>query len=354
MLRGDFLRKGVEVKPSTPGVLPKSTGATRLDLARWIVSKENPLTARVTVNWVWAKFFGRGLVSTPEDFGTQGEKPSHPELLDWLASEFVNPPPLASGGRKPPESAQRAWSLKRLHKLIVMSATYKQSSATRADLQKLDPLNVLLARQQRLRLEAELMRDNALAASGLLNRTVGGPSIKPPQPAGISELTYANSVKWVETTGPDRYKRGLYIWFQRTSPYPMLTGFDAPDSNVCVVRRERSNTPLQALTLLNDAVFVEAAQALGKRVLSEQKDATEAERITRAFRLCLGRAPLPAEAERLAKLLAQFRKLAATDPAGAAKLLGAHKPAWVPAPEAAAWVALARTIMNLDEFVTRE
>ena len=338
MLRGDFLRKGVEVKPGTPGVLPKSTGATRLDLANWIVSKDNPLTARVTANWVWAKFFGRGLVNTPDDYGTQGEKPSHPELLDWLASE------LRDGG----------WSLKKFHKLIVTSATYKQSSAVKPDAIKRDPLNVLLARQQRLRLEAELMRDNALAASGLLSRTVGGPSIRPPQPPGISELTYANSAKWVETTGPDRYKRGLYIWFQRTSPYPMLTAFDSPDSNVCVVRRERSNTPLQALTLLNDAVFVEAAQALGKRVLTEQKDATDADRITRTFRLCFGRLPLEAESERLAKLLTQFRKLTASDPDGAAKLLGSHKPAVVSAPEAAAWVALARTLMNLDEFVTRE
>jgi hypothetical protein len=342
MIRGDFLRKGVEVKAATPGVLPSTTvdglTPTRLDLARWIVSKENPLTPRVTANWVWAKFFGRGLVGTLEDFGTQGEKPSHPELLDWLASEFRD----------------RGWSLKKLHKLVVTSATYKQSSAARADVQKRDPLNVLLARQQRLRLEAELLRDNALAASGLLNRTVGGPSIRPPQPPGISELTYANSAKWVETTGPERYKRGLYIWFQRTSPYPMLTGFDAPDSNVCAVRRERSNTPLQALTLLNDAVFVESAQALAKRVLAEKKDATDAERVTRAFRLCLGRAPVRAEADRLAKLLGAFRKLAADDPDGAAKLLGPHKPAGVPAPEAAAWVALARTLLNLDEFVTRE
>ncbi len=338
MLRGDFLRKGVEVKPGTPGVLPKSNGATRLDLANWIVSKDNPLTARVTANWVWGKFFGRGLVNTPDDFGTQGEKPSHPELLDWLASEFRD------GG----------WSLKKFHKLIVTSATYNRSSAVTADVLKRDPLNVLLARQQRLRLEAELMRDNALAASGLLNRMVGGPSIRPPQPAGISELTYANSAKWVETTGPERYKRGLYIWFQRTSPYPMLTAFDSPDSNVCVVRRDRSNTPLQALTLLNDTVFVEAAQALGKRVLTESKDATDVERITRMFRLCLGRAPLPTEAERLTKLLAQFRKLSASDPDGAAKLLGTQKPVGVSATDAAAWVALARALMNLDEFVTRE
>jgi hypothetical protein len=211
----------------------------------------------------------------------------------------------------------------------------------------------MLARQQRLRLEAEILRDSALTASGLLNRSIGGPSIRPPQPPGISELTYANSAKWVETTGPERYKRGLYIWFQRTSPYPMLTTFDSPDANVCVVRRERSNTPLQALTLLNDAVFVEAAQALAQRVL-EEKHATDAKRITRAFRLSLGRAPAQAESDRLTKLLGTFRALAAKEPEEAAKLLGPHKPEGVPAPEAAAWVALARTLLNLDEFVTRE
>ncbi|MFM8271342.1 MAG: PSD1 and planctomycete cytochrome C domain-containing protein [Gemmata sp.] len=337
LLRGDFLRKGAEVKPGTPGALPRPTGGTRLDLARWIVASDNPLTARVTANWVWGKFFGRGLVNTPDDFGTRGEKPSHPELLDWLASEL-----------------RADWSLKKFHKLIVTSATYRQSSAVSAEALKRDPLNVLLARQSRLRLEAELMRDAALAASGLLNRAVGGPSIRPPQPAGISELTYANSARWVESTGAERYKRGLYIWFQRTSPYPMLTGFDAPDSNVCTVRRERSNTPLQALTLLNDQVFVEAAQALGARVLAETPDAPDPARLAFAVKLCLGRAQTGAEADRLAKLLSRFRTLAAQDGAGAAKLLGAHKPAGVPAPEAAAWVALARTLMNLDEFVTRE
>jgi hypothetical protein len=342
MIRGDFLRKGVEVKPGTPAVLPAmSGGATRLDLAQWIVSPDNPLTARVTVNWVWAKFFGRGIVSTPEDFGTQGEKPSHPELLDWLASEFRDP--VGCG-----------WSMKKLHKLIVTSATYRRSSKVSAELVARDPLNVLLARQSRLRLEAEIVRDGALAASGLLNRTVGGPSIRPPQPLGISELTYANSAKWTETTGPEKYKRGLYIWFQRTSPYPMLMTFDTPDSNVCVVRRERSNTPLQALTLLNDAVFVEAAQALAKRVLTEQKDEVPCLRLKHCFRLCLGREPEPAERERLLKLLSEFKKLAAANPADAAKLLGSHKPEGVAPAEAAAWVALARTILNLDEFVTRE
>jgi hypothetical protein len=265
MLRGDFLRKGVEVKPGTPGVLPPLRGAsnpTRLDLAKWVVSPDNPLTPRVTVNWVWSKYFGRGLVPTPEDFGTQGEKPSHPDLLDWLADEF-----------------RSGHSLKKLHRQIVTSATYRQSSAARPDLADRDPLNVLLARQARLRLEAEVVRDNALAASGLLTRTIGGPSVRPPQPPGISELTYAGAAKWVETTGPDRYKRGMYVWFQRTSPYPGLMTFDAPDANVCTVRRERSNTPLQALTLLNDAVFVEAAQALVKRVVTEAIGKADAVRL---------------------------------------------------------------------------
>ncbi|MDW8197227.1 MAG: DUF1549 domain-containing protein [Gemmataceae bacterium] len=357
MPRGDFLRRGVEVTPNTPAVLPpirreagQSGPLTRLDLARWLVAPDHPLTARVIVNWVWGKFFGRGLVATPEDFGTQGEKPSHPELLDWLASEFRTP---AWPGADTQGTAA-AWSLKRLHKLIVLSATYQQSSVLRPELQQHDPLNVLLARQQRLRLEAELIRDRALAVSGLLNPTVGGPSIRPPQPPGISELTYANSAKWIESTGPEKYKRGLYIWFQRTSPYPMLMTFDSPDSNVCVVRRERSNTPLQALTLLNDAVFVEAAQALGRRILAEHPDATDQQRLRALFRLSLSRNPQPAETERLMKLLDTFRQLAKADAAGAEKLLAAHKPNHVPATEAAAWVAVARTLLNLDEFVTRD
>ncbi|MFO0801700.1 MAG: PSD1 and planctomycete cytochrome C domain-containing protein [Gemmataceae bacterium] len=349
MIRGDFLRKGVEVKPGTPRVVSpgepgaSAPGVSRLDLAKWIMAPENPLTARVTVNWAWSKLFGRGIVSTPEDFGTQGAKPSHPELLDWLASEFKTPAKPTDG---------RPWALKRLLKLIVTSATYRQSSAVTKDHLARDPLNVLLARQSRLRLEAEIIRDSALAASGLLNRTVGGPSIRPPQPAGISELTYANSAKWVESAGPEKYKRGLYIWFQRTSPYPMLTAFDSPDGNLCTVRRERSNTPLQALTMLNDFVFVEAAQALAKRVLAETMD-TDA-RIALAFALCLGRKPTREEFKRLAKLLKELHTPAKADPPASAKLLGSHKPDGVPIHEAAAWVGLCRTILNLDEFVTRE
>jgi mono/diheme cytochrome c family protein len=349
MIRGDFLRKGVEVEPNTPGVLSaltleKKAGlGTRLDLAHWLTAPSHPLTSRVLANWAWHKYFGRGLVVTLEDFGTQGERPSHPELLDWLASEWM----------------QQKWSLKALHRLIVTSATYRQSSKSRPELWVRDPLNVLLARQHRGRLEAEIIRDVSLAASGLLNAHVGGPSVRPPQPAGISELTYAGSARWVESTGPDRYRRGMYTWFQRTSPYPMLLTFDAPDSNVCCVRRERSNTPLQALTLLNDTVFFECAQALGRRLLTDKPaqgtsaDVT-AERIRHAFRLCLAREPSAAELKRLAELQARLLEKSRANPEAAAKLAGKNLPKGMEVSETAAWVALARAIMNLDEFVTRE
>lgn len=355
-IRGDFLRKGVEVTPGTPAILPpltqtsevKVAGAgpmatsnqpSRLDLARWLVSAEQPLTPRVIVNWVWRNHFGRGMVNTPEDFGVRGEPPSHPELLDWLAHEF-----RGSG-----------WSLKRLHRLIVTSAVYRQSAVHRPELRDRDPQNVWLARQNRLRLEAELIRDGALAVSGLLNRKVGGPSVRPPQPQGIAELTYANSNRWIESTGPDRFRRGLYIWFQRTSPYPMLISFDAPESNVCAAKRERTNTPLQALTLLNDVVFVEAAQAFGRRLLREepgQGPEADLARITLAMRICLARPPTAAEQKTLSRLLADFRSLASQSPDPSA-LSGPALPGVTPQ-EQAAWVAFARALMNLDEFITRE
>jgi len=333
LIRGDFLRPGAEVSPGFPAAFGATDQApkNRLDLARWLVSEKNPLTARVQVNWVWQKHFGRGLAPTLEDFGTRGEPPSHPELLDWLATEFV----------------RQNWSMKALHKLIVCSATYRQSSAVRPELRERDPQNVLLARQNRLRLEAEIVRDSALATSGLLVETIGGPSIRPPQPAGISDLTYAGSAKWVESTGPDRYRRGLYIWFQRTSPYPTLMTFDAPDSNVCTVRREKSNTPLQALALLNDAVFVECAQALGKRVAAGSGDVPR--RLTLAWKLCSGREPSSEELARVTKLFDELRTLYQTQPEAASKLSGKAATA-----ESAAWVALARTLLNLDEFVMRE
>ena len=254
---GDYQALGEAVEPGTLSVLPPMQAPTqamnkpdRLALATWIVSRDNPLTARVAVNRMWQDFFGSGLVRSSEDFGAQGEKPSHPELLDWLACEFED----------------RGWSMKRMHKLIVMSAAYRQSSAVRKDLEARDPGNALLARQSRLRLPAELIRDEALSVSGLLNPAIGGKSVRPPQPAGVAELGYANNVKWVESKGADRYRRGMYIHFQRTTPYPMLMNFDEPDSNTSCTRRRRSNTPLQSLNLLNDPVFFEAAQALAARV----------------------------------------------------------------------------------------
>jgi hypothetical protein len=347
MIRGDFLRKGDEVQPHALAVLHplevRSERPTRLDLARWLVDPQNPLTPRVTVNRVWQAYFGRGLVATPDDFGKQGAPPTHPRLLDWLAREFV----------------RRGWSFKQLHKLILTSATYRQSSAARPDLEKQDPQNVWLARQVRFRVEAEVVRDLTLAASGLLNRAIGGPSVRPPQPAGISELTYAGAAKWVESKGADRYRRGMYTHFQRTSPYPMLMTFDAPDSNVCVVRRDRSNTPLQALTLLNDATFFEAAQALARRILAETPASDSAagvttDRLRYGFRLCLARQPSAWELERLEQLYQALLAAASSQPEEASKLAGDKPPVGLDIAEAAAWVAVSRTLLNLDEFVTRE
>jgi hypothetical protein len=350
-IRGDFLRKGEAVEPHTPAILPPLNAPAgrlpdRLDLARWLVRSDNPLTPRVYVNRVWKQLFGQGLVATLEDFGTRGEPPSHPELLDWLAAEWIKPSEAVS--------TERAYGLKRLVRLIVTSATYRQSSLPRADLIERDPKNVLLARQNRLRVEAEVVRDMQLAVSGLLATRLGGPSVRPPQPAGISDLTYANSAKWVESQGADRYRRGMYTWFQRTSPYPMLTLFDAPDSNVTCTRRERSNTPLQSLALLNDPVFFECAQALGRKVC-EEHPAEAQSRLANLFQTCLARPPTPLELTSLETIHADLRAAAALDLDAARALAGPAPPA---NPEAladrAAAVAMARLVMNLDEFVTRE
>ena len=322
-LRGDYKNLGPEVEPGTPAVLPPlaaSGHATRLELARWLVSPENPLTARVVVNRMWQELFGQGLVRTPEDFGTQGARPTHPELLDWLACEFI----------------ERGWSMKQMHRLIVTSATYRQTSDTRPELDSKDPANTLLARQSRLRLPAELIRDAALAAAGLLDTRVCGRSVRPPQPPGVAELAYANSVKWAESDGADRYRRGLYIHFQRTTPYPLLVNFDAPKSTVTACRRIRSNTPLQALNLLNDPVFVEAAQALAHRILVEAPPSFEA-RLARACQLTLARQPEPREIARLRRYYEQQAGLASPN----SKAL-------------APWTGVASVLLNLDEFIVRE
>ena len=328
-IKGDFRAKGLKVDANSPGFLPplpEGAPRNRLTLARWLVSEQNPLTARVAVNRLWMEFFGRGLVKTTEDFGTQGDAPSHAELLDWLASEF----------------RENGWSVKHMVRLVVNSAAYRQSSHTSKELMEKDPENVLLARQSRVRLPAESIRDAALAAGGLINRAVGGPSVRPPQPSGVAELGYANSVKWAEDEGPARYRRGMYIHLQRTTPYPMLMNFDAPDSYVACARRRRSNSPLQALNLLNDPVFFEAAQALAMRVLRE---APAAERLDYAFELALGRAPSPKERERVQKYIAG--QAGALKPEQAKALLPL-------APEQAAWTGAARVLLNLEEFITRE
>jgi hypothetical protein len=330
-IRGDWREPGIAVTPSTPASLHPGKGADRLALAQWLVSPDNPLTARVTVNRFWNEFFGRGIVRTTEDFGKQGEAPSHPELLDWLAIEFI----------------ERGWSMKQMHRLIVTSATYRQSSKQRAEVETKDPANVLLARQNRLRVPAEFLRDSALSASGLLNTSIGGKSIRPPQPEGVAALGYANSVKWEETKGPERYRRGLYIHFQRTTPYPMLMNFDSPDSTLACTRRQRSNTPLQALNLLNDPVFFEAAQALADRLLREREGTTA--RLDYAFRLVLARPATPNEKDRLSAYLETQKQIFDRDRESAALVSPLR-----PDPEPAAWVALSRVLLNLDEFMNRE
>jgi Protein of unknown function (DUF1553)/Protein of unknown function (DUF1549)/Planctomycete cytochrome C len=347
-IRGDFLNKGDPVSVATPSVLPSGTSAeaasSRLEFARWLFEADNPLTARVTVNRVWQRIFGRGIVNTVDDFGTQGDTPTHPELLDWLASEFQ----------------RQGWSLKELHRLIVSSATYQQSAAFRSDLVETDPLNTLLARQQRRRVEAETIRDIALAASGLLDTRLGGPSVRPPQPAEYSNLTYANSAKWKVSPGGDAYRRGMYTFFQRTSPYPMLMTFDSPDSTEVCTQRSLSNTPLQALTLWNDPAFFECAQALGTRVVaeapaSESVSDTVRERARYAFTLCLSRRPSDDELSDVIALYNAQHKRAEANHEAAKQIIGKQlAPEGTSPAELAAWIIVGRTLINLDEFITRE
>lgn len=344
--RGEFLNPltELEVVPAAPAILPvltARTGATapdRLDFARWLVSGENPLPPRVTVNHIWARLFGRGLVRTLGDFGVRGEAPSHPELLDWLAARFAG---LTGPESAPLSGPAQPWSRKQLIRLILLSATWQQSSQQRPELQSLDPENRLLGRQNRLRVEGEIVRDISLQSAGLLTTRIGGPSVFPPLPAGIAELSYAGNFKWVESTGADRYRRGLYTFFKRTAPHPSLTTFDCPDANLTCIERGISNTPLQALVTLNNDVFAECAVALAAR-LQQTADATPESRIAQVFRICLGRSPQAAEQAELQRLLLDLQQLAVSDgltPAAA---------------EATAWRGLCRAILNLDEFITRE
>ncbi len=336
-LRGDYQAKGIQVHPGIPEFLSSTSSdpqPNRLTLARWITSEDNPLTARVTVNRIWQELFGQGLVRTSEDFGTQGQRPSHPKLLDWLAEEFMS----------------RGWSIKGMIKTIAVSSVYRQSSLQRRSLESRDPENVLLSHQSRLRLPAELIRDAALTASGLLNPSIGGKSVRPPQPKEVVDVGFGNSVKWEESRGAGRYRRGLYIHFQRTVPYPFLMNFDASEKNVTSCRRNRSNTPLQALNLLNDPVFLEAAQALAARTLREVPGSFEA-RLGHAFRLCLAREPRSSERTRLTGYFRQQRQMLDLE---TAQLLFPLDLDSVDRIQAAAWVGLSSVLLNLDEFVSRE
>jgi mono/diheme cytochrome c family protein len=347
-IRGAYLSKGEKVYANVPailGPLPPDAMPNRLGLAEWLVSDDNPLTARVTVNRYWEQMFGHGIVETAEDFGSQGEPPSHPELLDWLATEFM----------------RDGWSMKKIKRTIVTSATYRQSSHVTPELVERDPYNRLLARGPRFRVPAETVRDIALAASGLLSPKIGGPSVFPYQPEGVWDEPYSGE-KWVESPGEDRYRRGVYTFIRRTSAYPSLLTFDAPSREFCTVRRVRTNTPLQALTTLNDPAFFEAARALAVRVRKEAGPDAAA-RATYAFRLCLTRKPKPAELDRVLAFYRQQLGHYQSDPQAAREVVGAEKdkvasaspaPAGPADPDLAAWTMVSNVLLNLDETITKQ
>ena len=325
-IRGEFLRTSNEVIPVVPAVLPamakgNETGM-RLDFAKWLMQPNHPLTARVRVNRIWMRLFGRGLVETENDFGIQGTLPTHPELLDWLADEF----------------RRQGWSTKKLLKLIMNSATYRQTSVSRPELAVVDSGNRLLARQNRIRVEAEIVRDLALSVSGRLSPAIGGPGVYPPQEEGIYAFTQRKK-NWKTSTGDDRFRRGMYTYFYRSAPYPMLETFDVPKFNATCTRRERSNTPLQSLTIANSAAMFELATESGQRIMSSvpvssASGTLDDERLTFAFRLCLSRAPEKHELAVLRRYLLQSRERFSD--------------------ESEAWTAVARLLLNLDEFITRE
>jgi mono/diheme cytochrome c family protein len=347
LLRGEYDQKGERVTAGTPGSLPplpEGYPANRLGFARWLVDPRHPLTARVAVNRFWQQYFGQGLVRTAENFGTQGEPPSHPELLDWLATEFV----------------RTGWDIKAMQRLIVTSATYRQVSRVTPALLERDPENRLLARGPRVRLAAEFIRDQALAVSGLLNRQLGGPSVKPYQPPGLwEELAFGGNFTaqtYVQDTGDKLYRRSMYIFWKRTCPPPALQTFDAPEREVCVVRRSTSNTPLQSLVLMNDTTYVEAARKFAERILLEG-GATDDARLTWAAEEVLARAPTPPERAELRRLLQRQLARYRADAAAAERLLQVGESPRNPSlntAELAAWSNLASVLLNLDEAITRQ
>jgi mono/diheme cytochrome c family protein len=347
LVRGDFQTKGERVEPGVPSVLPPLPAdqpANRLTLAQWLVSPEQPLTSRVTVNRLWQMFFGSGIVKTLNDFGAQGEWPSHPELLDWLAVEFTDPQQGAV--------AARPWDIKHLVRLIVTSSTYRQSALIHPEALERDPYNRLLSRGPRLRLEVEFIRDNALAVSGLLNGEIGGPSIKPYQPSGIWTVT---DHKYEPSTGEDLYRRGLYVFWKRAAHYPSFAAFDAPSRETCTLERPRTSTPLQSLVLMNDPVYVEAARVFGQRIIEEGGPDMES-RITFAFRTVLARAPSEAEQSLLARTYAQQLETFQTNRSAAEELLkigDSPKRENADPVELAAWTTVANVLLNLNETITK-
>lgn len=342
LIRGDFQQRGDKVEPDVPAMfppLPSSEPRNRLALARWLVRPDHPLTARVTVNRLWAQMFGTGLVKTIADFGTQGEFPSHPELLDWLATDFVG----------------HGWDVKALLKKLALSATYRQSSVFAAKAPEADPHNRLLSRSPRYRLAAEEVRDNALAVAGLLSPRLGGPSVMPYQPDGFYNGKY-EAWKWQESPGNDLYRRGLYTFWRRTSLHPMFAIFDAPSREECAVFRARTNTPLQALVTLNDVTFVEAARVFAQHVLMDGPHDLDG-RLTFAFRTALTRTPTPVERVLLTRQYERLHARYQADPKSAAAFVTAGRfppPQKLDPVEHAVWTALANLLLNLDETITRE
>jgi Protein of unknown function (DUF1553)/Protein of unknown function (DUF1549)/Planctomycete cytochrome C len=342
MVKGSFLSLGDRVEAGVPAAfhpLPERAPASRLGVALWLVDRNNPLTARVAVNRLWAQLFGVGLVETEEDFGTQGELPTHPELLDWLATEYV----------------RLGWDTRALLRLIVTSATYRQSAKVTPDRLAKDPRNRLLSRGSRFRLDAEMIRDQALALSGLLSPKMHGPSVFPPQPPGLWQAAFNGQRTWATSQGDDRHRRGLYTFWRRTVPYPSIATFDAPSREVCVVRRIRTNTPLQAFVTLNDPVYVETAQALARRIVREGGCSDEA-RACFGLGLCLARPPTQDEVRQLTALLDTERAHYRANARGASEIVTdpiGPLPAGVDAVELAAWTIAANVLLNLDGVLTK-
>jgi hypothetical protein len=345
LVRGDYRTFGEEVQPAVPallGTLPANVAPNRLALARWLVDRQHPLMSRVTVNRFWQMVFGTGLVKTSEDFGVRGERPSHPELLDWLACEFID----------------RSWNVKHVMKLIVTSATYRQSSESGAEPLSRDPENRLMARGPRFRLPAEIVRDNALAISGLLSPQIGGPSVKPYQPGDLwREFSYGDdaSKSYVQDHGSNLYRRGLYTFWKRSVVYPSYVTFDAPKREVCAFQRSRTNTPLQALVVLNDIAYFEAARVFAQRLMHDNSADTST-RISLAFKLALSRAPTQNELAAMRSLLEDTRKIYHEDVADAQMLVSAGES---PRPNAdpvehAAWTCVCNAILSFDETITKQ